>query len=198
MSRTAEIKRETKETQISCRVNLDGHGDYKITTPIGFFSHMLETLSKHSLIDIELDLKGDIEVDQHHSIEDAGLVLGDCIKEALGEMKGINRNGFCLYPMDEVLVRCALDISGRAGIVYQGEFQHQLIGEMESTMVKEFFHAIVSRLFVTCHLEVLTPGNDHHMSEALFKAFAKSLKQAVAIDPRLEGRVPSTKGTLNT
>lgn len=197
MTRSSEIARETKETKIHCKVNLDGQGDYNISTPVGFFTHMLETFSKHSLIDIDLTLEGDTHVDQHHSIEDAGLVIGDAIKEALGDAKGIFRNGFCLYPMDEVLVRCALDVSGRAGLVYQGNFEHRHIGEMESTMVKEFFHAIISRLFVTCHLEVLTPGNDHHMAEALFKGFAKSLGQAISIDSRIEGRVPSTKGTLS-
>jgi len=197
MSRIAEVNRETKETQITCRVNLDGHGEYKINTPIGFFSHMLETFSKHSLIDIELELKGDIEVDQHHSIEDTGLVLGEAILKAMGDGKGIFRNGFCMYPMDEVLVRCALDVSGRAGLTYACEFEHRHIGEMESTMVKEFFHAVISRLLITCHLEVLTSGNDHHMAEALFKGFAKSLRQALSIDVRLEGRIPSTKGTLS-
>lgn len=196
MNRIAETKRETSETQITCKVNLDGKGEYNIETPIGFFTHMLETFSKHSLIDIELTLKGDTHVDQHHSIEDTGLILGDTIREALGDAGGIFRNGFCLYPMDEVLARCALDISGRAGLVYNCSFEHRHIGEMESTMVKEFFHAIVSRLFVTTHLEIITPGNDHHMCEALFKSFAKSLRQAVNIDARLEGRIPSTKGTL--
>jgi imidazoleglycerol-phosphate dehydratase len=198
MSRQAEVNRDTKETQITCKVNLDGVGDYKINTPVGFFTHMLETFSKHSLIDIELTVTGDTDVDQHHTIEDAGLALGEALQKSVGDAKGIFRNGFCLYPMDEVLVRCALDVSGRAGLIYKGKFEHRHIGEMESTMVKEFFHAIVSRLMITCHLEVVTDGNDHHMAEALFKAFAKSLRQALTVDERVKDRIPSTKGTLNS
>lgn len=197
MKRMAEVKRDTKETQISVKVNLDGVGDYKIDTAIGFFTHMLETFSKHSLIDIELTVKGDINVDQHHTIEDTGLALGEAIQKAIGDAKGIFRNGFCLYPMDEVLARCALDVSGRAGLVYACKFEHRHIGEMESTMVKEFFHAIVSRLMLTSHLEIITEGNDHHMCEALFKSFAKSLRQALTVDERVKDRIPSTKGTLN-
>lgn len=198
MSRSAESARETRETRIRCRVDLDGTGTFKVATPIGFFTHMLETLSKHSLIDIELELEGDLEVDQHHSIEDAGLVFGETVLKALGDLRGIRRNGDCLYPMDEVLARCALDLSGRAGCVFRGDFQHRFIGEMESTMVREFFHAVASRLQATLHLEVLTPGNDHHMAEALFKSFAKSLRQAVEIDARVADQVPSTKGTLSS
>ena len=197
MPRIAEVIRETRETQIHCQVDLDGRGNYQIETPIGFFTHMLETFSRHSLIDLNLNVTGDMQVDQHHTIEDTGLVLGDALRQAMGESKGIFRSGFCLYPMDEVLARCALDVSGRAGLTYSGTFEHRHIGEMESTMVKEFFHALVSRLLITCHLEILTPGNDHHMSEALFKSFAKSLRQAVRIDERQRGRVPSTKGTLS-
>lgn len=198
MNRTATVERTTRETSITCTLDLDGTGKAAITTPVGFFTHMLETLSKHSLIDISLNLEGDFHVDQHHGLEDAGLVIGDALKEALGEMRGIRRNGFCLYPMDEVLARCALDISGRAGCVFRGTFEHRFIGEMESTMVREFFHAVASRLQATVHLEVLTPGNDHHMAEALFKSFAKSLRQAVEIDGRARDEIPSTKGTLNT
>jgi imidazoleglycerol-phosphate dehydratase len=198
MKRSAEITRETRETKIFCRVNLDGHGESRVETPIGFFSHMLETFSRHSLIDLELSLKGDLHVDQHHSVEDTGLVIGQAVREALGEARGVRRNGFCLYPMDETLVRAALDLSGRAGFFYTASFRERFIGEMESALVREFFQALVSRLFATCHLEALKGGNDHHVAEALFKAFAKALSEALSLDPRLEGRVPSTKGTLST
>lgn len=198
MTRQAEVRRDTKETKIAVRVNLDGAGLHTVKTPIGFFTHMIETLSKHSLIDIELDLAGDLHVDQHHSVEDAGLALGEAIRKALGDHKGIRRNGFCLYPMDEVLAQCALDLSGRAHCVWNATFQHRHIGELESTMVGEFFKALASRLQANLHLTILTPGNDHHMAEAQFKALAKSLRQAVEIDPRASGAIPSTKGTLTT
>ncbi|NNF07629.1 MAG: imidazoleglycerol-phosphate dehydratase HisB [Candidatus Eisenbacteria bacterium] len=194
--RKAKVERNTNETRISCEVNLDGQGDYEVSTPIGFFTHMLETFSKHALVDLRITVEGDVHVDQHHTIEDTGIVLGEAMTQALADRKGIYRNGSCLYPMDEVLARCALDLSGRSVCVFSGKFEHRFVGELETTMIKEFFHAVAASLKAAVHLEVLTPGNDHHMAESVFKAFAKSLRQAVDLDARIADRIPSTKGVL--
>lgn len=193
--RTAEVVRTTKETDISAKLSLDGSGVYAIDTGVGFFNHMLEGLTRHGLFDLELTCKGDLEVDCHHTVEDCGIVLGTAIAKALGDKKGIRRFGSCILPMDESLVLCALDLSGRPYLSFEAEFTQARTGELDTEMVKEFFYAISYSAGMNLHIKVLTPGNHHHMIEAMFKAFARALDDAVALDPRITD-VLSTKGTL--
>ena len=193
--RTAEVVRTTKETDISAKLSLDGSGVYAIDTGVGFFNHMIEGLTRHGLFDLELTCKGDLEVDCHHTVEDCGIVLGTAIAKALGDKKGIRRFGSCILPMDESLVLCALDLSGRPYLSFEAEFTQARTGELDTEMVKEFFYAISYSAGMNLHIKVLTPGNHHHMIEAMFKAFARALDDAVALDPRITD-VLSTKGTL--
>lgn len=193
--RTAAIERTTKETDIRVSLNLDGIGDYTINTGIGFFDHMLEGFSRHGFFDLTLICKGDLHVDSHHTIEDCGIVLGTAIKEAAGDKKGIRRFGSCILPMDETLVLCAVDLSGRPYLVYDGSFTTDRIGEMDTEMAKEFFYAVSYAAGMNLHIKVLSPGNNHHMMEAMFKAFARALDEALAFDPRVTD-VLSTKGSL--
>lgn len=193
--RIANVQRKTKETDIRVKLNLDGNGKSKINTGIGFFDHMLEGFSKHGFFDLELNCEGDLEVDCHHTIEDCGIVLGSAIHEALGDKKGIKRFGSCILPMDETLALCAVDLSGRPYLVFDGEFTVEKIGDMDTEMVKEFFYAVSYSAGMNLHMKVLTPGNNHHMAEAMFKAFARALDEAVNTDPRIEG-ILSTKGSL--
>lgn len=193
--RIANVQRKTKETDIRVKLNLDGTGKSKINTGIGFFDHMLEGFSKHGFFDLELNCEGDLEVDCHHTIEDCGIVLGSAIHEALGDKKGIKRFGSCILPMDETLALCAVDLSGRPYLVFDGEFTVEKIGDMDTEMVKEFFYAVSYSAGMNLHMKVLTPGNNHHMAEAMFKAFARALDEAVNTDPRIEG-ILSTKGSL--
>ncbi len=193
--RTAEVIRTTKETDISAKLSLDGAGSYSIDTGVGFFNHMLEGFTRHGLFDLELTCRGDLEVDCHHTVEDCGIVLGNAIAKALGDKKGIRRFGSCILPMDESLVLCALDLSGRPYLSFEAEFTQARTGELDTEMVKEFFYAISYSAGMNLHIKVLTPGNHHHMIEAMFKAFARALDDAVAIDPRITD-VLSTKGTL--
>lgn len=195
MERIAQIQRNTKETQISIRLNLDGSGKADIDTGIGFFDHMLEGFARHGLFDLEVRVTGDLQVDDHHTIEDTGIVLGTAIKQAVGDKKGICRYGDKLLPMDEVLALCALDLSGRPYFAYEAPFTPGAMGGMNTEMVKEFFYAVSYSAAMNLHLKILSPGNNHHMAEALFKAFAKALDMAVAYDPRITD-VLSTKGTL--
>ncbi len=194
--RRATIKRKTKETDIAVAVNLDGRGEAKIATGIGFFDHMLEQIARHSLIDITIEAKGDLHVDQHHTVEDVGIALGTAIKQALGDMRGITRYADVHLPMDEALTRAAIDISGRPHLVWKVSFTRVKIGEFESELFREFFQAFTQNAGLTLHIENLYGRNNHHVAETCFKALARVLKAAVAIDPRQATRVPSTKGSL--
>ena len=195
MARTADYVRKTKETDISLHLNLDGTGSSSINTGIGFFDHMLDGFARHGLFDLKVNVAGDLAVDCHHTIEDTGIVLGNAIKEAVGDKKGIRRYGSCILPMDETLVLCAVDLSGRPYLVFDGEFTTDRVGYMDTEMVKEFFYAISYTAGMNLHIKVLSGGNNHHMIEAMFKAFAKALDQATVIDPRITD-ILSTKGSL--
>lgn len=195
MSRKAQVKRDTKETRISVQLELDGTGKSSLDTGIGFFDHMLDGFARHGLFDLDVACHGDLQVDCHHSIEDTGIVLGSAIKEAVGDKKGIRRYGYFILPMDEALVLCALDLSGRPYFVYDAQFQDSRCGDMDTQMVREFFYAVSYRAGMNLHLKVLYGENDHHIAEALFKAFGKALDMAVSLDERISG-VLSTKGAL--
>ena len=193
--RKAEVRRTTKETDIYVALNLDGNGACDISTGLGFFDHMLEQIGKHSGMDLTIRVKGDLEVDEHHTIEDTGIVLGNAIKKAVGDKKGIKRYGSCILPMDETLVLCAVDLSGRPYLSFDGNFTVERVGYMDTEMVKEFFYAISYTAGMNLHIKVLTPGNNHHMIEAMFKAFARALDEATSYDPRITD-ILSTKGSL--
>ena len=193
--RRAHCVRTTKETDIDLTFTIDGSGKSMISTDIGFFDHMLEGFARHGLFDLDIKVKGDLQVDDHHTIEDTGIVLGTAIKEAVGDKKGIRRYGSCILPMDECLVLCAIDLGGRPYLSFEGTFTSEKIGDMSTEMVKEFFYAISYTAAMNLHIKVLTPGNNHHMAEAMFKSFAKALDMAVAYDPRITD-VLSTKGSL--
>lgn len=195
MGREAQISRKTKETDITCILNLDGRGESQIATGIGFFDHMLEGFSKHGFFDLTLKCKGDLIVDGHHTVEDTGIVLGEAIREALGDKKGIRRFGSFLLPMDDALCLCAIDLSGRPFLAYDVEFSTEKVGYMETEMAKEFFYAVSYSAGMNIHLKMLSGQNNHHMMEAMFKAFGKALDEAVTADMRIED-VLSTKGTL--
>ncbi len=195
MGRQAEVVRNTKETQISIKLDLDGTGTYKIHTGVGFFDHMLEGFARHGLFDLEVDVKGDLEVDCHHTVEDTGIALGQAIRKALGEKKGIRRYGSRILPMDEVLVLCALDLGGRPYYRSDVKFPAERIGDLDTEMVQEFFYAVSYSAAMNLHFKMLDSGNSHHMAEAMFKAFAKALDEAVGIDSRITD-VLSTKGML--
>ncbi|MDY3918406.1 MAG: imidazoleglycerol-phosphate dehydratase HisB [Candidatus Limivivens sp.] len=195
MERSAQVTRNTKETQITLSLKLDGTGIYHISTGIGFFDHMLEGFSRHGFFDLDLKAEGDLQVDTHHTIEDTGIVLGTAIREAAGEKKGIRRYGSCILPMDECLMLCAVDLCGRPYFSYESPFTAERCGDMDTEMVKEFFYAVSYTAGMNLHLKTLTPGNNHHMMEAMFKAFAKALDMALSPEPRTSG-VLSTKGSL--
>ena len=195
MARTADYVRKTKETDISLHLNLDGTGSSSINTGIGFFDHMLDGFARHGLFDLKVNVAGDLAVDCHHTIEDTGIVLGNAIKEAVGDKKGIRRYGSCILPMDETLVLCAVDLSGRPYLSFDGNFTVERVGYMDTEMVKEFFYAISYTAGMNLHIKVLTPGNNHHMIEAMFKAFARALDEATSYDPRITD-ILSTKGSL--
>ncbi len=193
--RKSSIKRKTRETDIELELNLDGEGKYEISTGVGFFDHMMELFTRHGLFDIKLKVEGDTYIDCHHSVEDAGIVLGKAFKEALGDMKGIVRYGSFYLPMDEALTLTALDISGRP-YLYMDPIPDKRVGDMESEMVKEFFWAFVRNAQITLHIKVIHGENTHHIIESIFKGVARALDQAVAIDKRIEGKIPSTKGVI--
>lgn len=195
MERTPAVTRTTKETDIAVTLNLDGSGKAEISTGIGFFDHMLNGFARHGLFDLNCQVKGDLEVDCHHTIEDTGIVLGQAIRKAVGDKKGIVRYGTCILPMDESLVLCSLDLSGRPYYVSDVEFPTERVGEMDTQMVKEFFYAVSYSAAMNLHFKMLSGGNSHHMIEGMFKAFAKALDMAVAHDPRITD-VLSTKGSL--
>ncbi len=195
MERIASLSRTTKETDIAITLNLDGSGKADISTGIGFFDHMLNGFSRHGLFDLTCQVNGDLEVDCHHTIEDTGIVLGQVIREAVGDKKGIVRYGTCILPMDESLVLCSLDLSGRPYYVSDVEFPTEKVGDMDTQMVKEFFYAISYSTGMNLHFKMLSGGNSHHMIEGMFKAFAKALDMATTHDPRITD-VLSTKGSL--
>ena len=198
MGRIAEVKRETKETSIVMKLNLDGTGEAKLEYPIGFMAHMLGSFAKHGLFDIEIRAKGDLEVDQHHLVEDTGIVLGQCFSQALGERRGIRRVGSCLFPMDETLARSAVDISGRPFLVFNAEFSEEAaeIPDFQTDTVQDFWQGFVSTAGITLHLDVLRGRSCHHKIEALFKAASRSLREACEIDLRASDLIPSTKGVI--
>ncbi|MFP6771063.1 MAG: imidazoleglycerol-phosphate dehydratase HisB [Alphaproteobacteria bacterium] len=194
--RQAKVERNTKETQISVEVNLDGTGVYDIETGLGFLDHMLEQFSRHSLMDLTVRTKGDLHIDGHHTTEDTGLAIGQAIREALGDRAGIMRYGHAMTPMDETLTRVALDLSNRPYLIWKVKFSRPKLGEMDTELFREWFQALSQAAGITLHVEVLYGENNHHMVESCFKGLATSLRQAVEIDPRKAGAVPSTKGVL--
>ena len=194
-NRTAVCTRKTKETDITLTLCLDGSGNNQIDTGIPFFDHMLDGFARHGLFDLDVKVKGDIEVDSHHTIEDVGIVLGKAIADALGDKAGIKRYGYFILPMDETLALCAVDLSGRPYLKYQADFTVPRLGTMDTEMVREFFYAVSYSAAMNLHVKILEDGNNHHMAEALFKAFGKALDMAVSMEPRIT-EVWSTKGTL--
>lgn len=200
MQRTSEIKRTTNETDISIELNLDGSGEAVLDCPVGFLNHMLNTFAVHGLFDIRMKAKGDLEVDQHHLVEDVGILLGQCFKQSLGEKKGIRRAGSCLFPMDETLARCAVDFSGRAFLVFEGKLSGIPFVSQEGTFqtdtVEDFWMGFAMNAGCALHLDILRGRSDHHKIEAIFKAAARALRDACEIDPRASVRIPSAKGTL--
>jgi imidazoleglycerol-phosphate dehydratase len=194
--RTARIERRTAETDITLRLDLDGRGESRIATGVGFFDHMLTALARHAGFDMELTAKGDLEVDAHHTVEDVGIVLGQAIAQAMGDKRGITRFGHALVPMDEALVEAALDCSGRGFLVFDIAFPSPRLGAMDTELVEEFFRALAHNAGITLHLRARSGRNSHHLAEAAFKAAARALRMALALDPRTEGRIPSTKEAL--
>jgi imidazoleglycerol-phosphate dehydratase len=195
MSRTASITRKTGETDITVTINLDGTGKTDIDTGIGFFDHMLDAFGRHGLFDLEVKVKGDLNVDGHHSVEDTGIVLGQAIAKAVGDKKGIRRYGSMILPMDEACAMCAVDLCGRPYFVMDAEFTAPMVGEFDTQLVNEFFYSVSYGAMMNLHLKLFSGSNDHHKIEAMFKAFAKAMDQATQFDPRITD-VLSTKGTL--
>ena len=195
--RTGAVTRKTKETDIVVGVTLDGTGLANIATGIGFFDHMLEQLARHSLIDIEIHAAGDLHIDQHHTVEDTGIALGQAVRQALGDMGGITRFADVLLPLDETLTRVAMDISGRPFLVFRTKFVHAKIGAFDTDLVREFFQAFTTHAAMNIHAETLYGDNAHHIAESSFKGLARALRAAIALDPRQKGAIPSTKGLLS-
>ena len=196
--RKAEISRKTTETSIKVSVNLDGTGTFDVKTGVGFFDHMMEQLARHSLVDITLAATGDLHTDDHHTVEDSGIALGQAVAKALGDRKGIQRYGSCDLPMDEALSRCAIDISGRPFLIFKVNFPTQKIGAFDTELVREWFQAFAMNAGITLHIENVYGANSHHIAESCFKALARALRDALEIDPRQKNVIPSTKGTLST
>ena len=194
--RSASVTRKTKETDIAVTVDLDGTGTYQVATGIGFFDHMLEQLSRHSLIDLTVSAKGDLHIDQHHTVEDVGIALGLALKQAMGDRKGISRYADVHLPMDETLTRAAVDVSGRPFLVFEIPFTRDKIGDFDTELFEEFFRAFAFNAGLTLHVATLSGVNNHHMIESAFKAVARVLRSALAVDPRQADAVPSTKGSL--
>lgn len=194
-SRVASVERKTKETDISVRLDLDGSGKNLIDTGVGFFDHMLNGFARHGFMDLDARVSGDLEVDDHHTVEDTGIVLGEAIAKAIGDKKGIKRFGSCILPMDETLVLVAIDLSGRPYFSYDVSFDSEMIGDMHTEMVREFFYAISYSAAMNLHIKLISGTNSHHIAEAVFKAFGRALDEAVTFDPRIKD-VLSTKGSL--
>ena len=195
MERQATVERKTKETDIFLRLDIDGNGKGEVDTGIGFLDHMLEGFARHGFFDLKCKVKGDLRVDGHHTAEDTGIVLGQAIREAAGDKRGIRRYGYFILPMDEVLALCAVDLCGRPYLQFDCPFTAERVGELDTELVKEFFYAVSYSAGMNLHLRILQPGNNHHMIEALFKAFAKALDETITLDPRISD-VLSTKGRL--
>jgi len=196
MSRNAKVSRKTKETELDVAVELDGRGDAQVSTEIPFFDHMLETLAKHSALDLRVDCKGDLQIDQHHTVEDTGIALGSAIDQALGDRKGIARAGCFYFPLDEALARTVVDLSGRSYLHWNVSLDQGPRSAMDLSVLEGFFKAIADKVRANLHIDLLTGRDFHHGAEAVFKSFARALRQAVALDGRLSGVVPSTKGVL--
>ena len=194
--RTAEVSRTTAETQITVKVNLDGTGQAKLSTGIGFFDHMLDQIARHGLIDLDIHAVGDLHIDGHHTVEDVGITLGQAVAQAVGDKKGLRRYGHAYVPLDEALSRVVVDFSGRPGLVMHVPFKSGMIGAFDSQLAYEFFQGFVNHAFVTLHIDNLKGENAHHQCETVFKAFARALRMALAPDPRSAGVIPSTKGSL--
>ena len=194
--RTGLIERDTKETRIRVAVNLDGTGTYEVATGIGFLDHMVEQFSRHSLIDVEMKVDGDLHIDQHHTTEDSAIALGQALAQALGDKGGIARYGTAYSPMDETLARVALDISGRPWCVWRAGFSQAKLGEWDTELIEHWFQSVAQTAGLTLHVELLYGSNNHHICEAIYKGFARAMRQAVEIDPRKGGAIPSTKGIL--
>ncbi|MBI4480139.1 MAG: imidazoleglycerol-phosphate dehydratase HisB [Acidobacteria bacterium] len=194
--RTGAVERITTETQIRARLALDGRGRYKVRTGVRFFDHMLELFTKHGGFDLELQAQGDLDVDQHHTVEDVGIVLGECFRQALGDKRGINRAGYFIMPLDETLAVAAVDLSGRPYLVCDAKFRQPLVGDLQTELVEDFFYGFATHAAANVHLKLLYGRSTHHAVEALFKTFARALKMAVARDARMKREMPSTKGLL--
>lgn len=196
MTRIASLSRQTNETDIIVTLNLDGTGQTSIDTGIGFFDHMLDAFGRHGLFDLSVTAKGDLEIDAHHTVEDVGIVLGQAFANALGDKRGIQRFGQAAVPMDEALVEAVLDLSGRAFVAWNVTFERPMLGEMDTQLVEEFFRAFAGNGCFNLHVRQLAGHNAHHVAEACFKAFARALREAVVVEPRINGQIPSTKGVL--
>jgi len=196
MSRNSSVERNTKETQIKINLNLDGTGISKLESGIGFLDHMLDQIARHGLIDLEVQAKGDLHIDAHHTVEDIGITLGQAFAKAVGDKKGITRYGHCYAPLDEALSRVVVDISGRPGLELNANFKRALIGEFDVDLIYEFFQGFVNHALITLHIDNLRGDNAHHQVETIFKAFARALRMALTIDPRQAEQLPSTKGAL--
>ena len=194
--RNAEISRNTLETRIRVRLDLDGAGKSQLATGVGFFDHMLDQIARHGLIDLEVEAQGDLHIDAHHTVEDVGIALGQALARALGDKKGLTRYGHAYVPLDEALSRAVVDLSGRPGLSFNVAFTRARIGEFDTELVREFFQALVNHAGITLHIDNLRGENAHHQAESVFKAFARALRMAVGIDPRAGSAVPSTKGSL--
>ena len=195
-NRCAEVTRNTAETQITVRVDLDGTGQARLATGIGFFDHMLDQIARHGLIDLEIAAKGDLHIDGHHTVEDVGITLGQAVYQAVGDKKGIRRYGHAYVPLDEALSRVVIDFSGRPGLIMNVPFKSGMIGTFDTQLAHEFFQGFVNHAFVTLHVDNLRGENAHHQCETVFKAFARALRAALELDPRAAGTIPSTKGSL--
>ncbi len=194
--RTAEVVRNTAETNITVRLNLDGTGQSRLHTGIGFFDHMLDQIARHSLIDLDIDAEGDLHIDGHHTVEDVGITFGQAVHQAVGDKKGLRRYGHAYVPLDEALSRVVIDFSGRPGLVMAVPFKSSTIGSFDTQLVHEFFQGFVNHALVTLHIDNLKGDNAHHQAESVFKAFARALRDALELDPRALGQIPSTKGSL--
>jgi len=196
MPRTAEIERNTLETQVSIKLNLDGTGASKLETGVPFLDHMLDQVARHGLIDLEIQATGDLEIDAHHTVEDIGITLGQALTKAVGDKSGIRRYGHAYVPLDEALSRVVIDLSGRPGLVYEVDFPRARVGEFEVDLFQEFFQGFVNHAAVTLHIDGLRGCNSHHIAETVFKAFGRALRMALEADSRMQGQLPSTKGAL--
>jgi imidazoleglycerol-phosphate dehydratase len=194
--RTAEVSRNTAETQITVKLNLDGTGQARLSTGIGFFDHMLDQIARHGLIDLDIHAVGDLHIDGHHTVEDVGITLGQAVAQAIGDKRGLRRYGHAYVPLDEALSRVVVDFSGRPGLVMNVPFKSGMIGAFDSQLAYEFFQGFVNHAFVTLHIDNLKGENAHHQAETVFKAFARALRMALEIDPRAANVIPSTKGSL--